>query len=69
MRNSRYVTFIVLFKTIGFTDNQTTTEAGSGENRSRLTRHPPRYPSGQTGMLLLMHSTESVEVLIMVMEL
>lgn len=63
------ITFIVPFSMICDSDNRTTTEAGSSENRSWLTRHPPHNPTSQTGMLLLMHSTESVEVLITVMEL
>lgn len=32
-------------------------------------RHPPHHPTSQTGMLLLMQSTEAVEVLITVIEL
>ena len=63
------ITFIVQFSMMCDTDNPTTTEAGSSENRSWLTRHPPHHPTRQTGMLLLMHSTESVEVLITVGEL
>lgn len=63
------ITFIVLVLMICDTDNQTTTEAGSSESRSWLTRHSPHHSTRQTGMLLLMHNTESGEVLITVMEL
>lgn len=63
------ITFIVLFSMICDSDNPTTTGAGSIENRSWLTHHPLQHPTSQTGMLFLMLSTESVEVLITVMEL
>lgn len=63
------IALIVLFPMICDSDDPTTTGAGSTENRSCLTRHPLQHPTSQTGMLFLMLSAESVEVLITVMEL